>query len=102
MVELDSRTSMNVWPTLKVRGLPSASSNVVGEVRELFCQVPLTVRPFVEIQADPRPITWASRRFFVEPSLSGANDTTMITTLLGATTWPSAASRSGEAPETDR
>ena len=48
-----------------------------------FFQVPLIVRPFVEIQARPLPMYVASRRCFVEPSLSGANRTATVMGPLG-------------------
>jgi hypothetical protein len=44
-------TWTNVWPTVKVTGLPFASKNRVGEVSAVFFQVPLIVLPLVAIHA---------------------------------------------------
>ncbi len=54
-------TWTNVWPTVSVTGLPFLSKKRVGEVRPVFFQVPVIVRPFVEIQAGPEPMTWSPR-----------------------------------------
>jgi hypothetical protein len=71
-------------------------------VIEDFFQVPWMVRPFVAIQAFPLPMFRASRRCLFEPSLSGPNETIMITTFLGATCLPSAGSICLVCPEMPR
>ena len=76
-------TCTNVWPIVRVAGLPSFVKKRVGPVIESFFQVPLTTLPLVAIQAVPLPVNWASRRCFLDPSLSGAKLISMITTFLG-------------------
>ncbi len=40
-------TCTNVWPAVRVIGLPSGPNRSVGAVAEAFRHVPFTVRPFV-------------------------------------------------------
>ena len=65
--------------------------------------MPLTVIPFVAIQAVPWPTTFASSRCLVGwPSSSGPKRMSMITTFLGATAAPVAASCWTRSPVTER
>ncbi len=78
-------TCTKVCPIVRTTGFPVASKKRVGLVSDVFFHVPLIVTPLVAIQALPEPMTSASSRCFVEPSLSGPKWTTMTTTFLGAT-----------------
>ena len=69
----------------------------------VFFQVPLIVRPLVEIQAGPLPTTVASRRGAPGcPSLSGPKRMRMTTTFFGAIRVPVPASVCFFSPVTER
>ena len=90
-------------PTVSVTGLPLASRKIVGARTFFFDQVPLIVRPLVEIQAGPLPTTVASSRSLAGcPSFSGPKCISITTTFFGATRLLLAASIWGLPPLTER